>query len=43
MALSEIEHIAEQNGMHIIICQSNKREKSLVKELIQAGVDGLIT
>ncbi len=45
MAISGIEHIAEKNGMHIIVCQSNEsyeREKSLVKELIQAGVNGII-
>lgn len=45
MAISGIESIAEAHGMHIIVCQSNEsheREKSLVKELISAGVNGII-
>jgi len=45
MAISGIESIAETHGMHIIVCQSNEsyeREKSLVKELISAGVNGII-
>jgi DNA-binding LacI/PurR family transcriptional regulator len=44
-AISGIEKIAEENNMHIIICQSNEsyeREKSLVKELMDIGVSGLI-
>lgn len=45
MAISGIEHIAEQHGLHIIVCQSKEsalREKSLVNELINAGVNGII-
>ncbi len=45
MAISGIERIAEEHGMHIIVCQSNEsyeREKSLVTELISAGVNGII-
>ncbi len=46
MAISGIEAVAETQGMHIIVCQSNElyeREKSLVKELIEAGVVGIIS
>jgi len=45
MAISGIERTAEQHGMHIIVCQSNEsyqREKSLVKELLAAGVNGIL-
>lgn len=45
MAISGIERVAEEHGMHIIVCQSNEsyeREKSLVQELINAGVNGVI-
>lgn len=45
MAISGIERVAEANGMHIIVCQSNesyKREKSLVEELSAIGVNGII-
>lgn len=45
MAISGIEKIAEKNGMHLVICQSNeshRREKSLTKELLDIGVSGLI-
>lgn len=45
MAISGIESVAEKHGMHIIVCQSNEsymREKSLVLELINVGVSGLI-
>lgn len=45
MAISGIENIAEKHGMHIIVCQSNEsqeREKSLVEELINIGVKGVI-
>ncbi|WP_298474344.1 LacI family DNA-binding transcriptional regulator [uncultured Maribacter sp.] len=45
MAISGIESIAEAHGMHIIVCQSNEsyeREKSLVQELINVGVNGII-
>lgn len=45
MAISGIESIAEAHGMHIIVCQSNEsyeREKGLVQELINAGVNGVI-
>lgn len=45
MAISGIEKVAEANGMHIIVCQSNEsfaREKSLVKELTAIGVNGII-
>lgn len=45
MAISGIEKVAEENGMHLIICQSNEsyeREKSLTKELLEIGVSGLI-
>ncbi|MEM9144492.1 MAG: LacI family DNA-binding transcriptional regulator [Bacteroidota bacterium] len=45
MAISGIEKIAEANGMHIIVCQSNEsyvREKGLIRELIAAGVNGVI-
>jgi LacI family transcriptional regulator len=45
MAISGIESIAEQNDMHIIVCQSNEsyqRERGLVYELIRAGVKGII-
>lgn len=45
MAISGIERIAEENDMHIIVCQSNEsydREKSLVQELINVGVNGII-
>lgn len=44
-AISGIEEVAEANGMHIIICQSNEsyeREKSLVKQFIELGVAGLL-
>ncbi|TWO32801.1 LacI family transcriptional regulator [Seonamhaeicola sediminis] len=45
MAISGIEKVAEENGMHLVICQSNEsfeREESLTKELIETGVSGLI-
>ncbi|WP_242204112.1 LacI family DNA-binding transcriptional regulator [Aestuariivivens insulae] len=45
MAISGIEKMAEENNMHIIICQSNEsyeREKSLIEELVKIGVSGLI-
>ncbi|WP_281989560.1 LacI family DNA-binding transcriptional regulator [Aquimarina aggregata] len=45
MAISGIESIAEQHGMHIIVCQSNEsdeREKKLVDKLIDIGVSGVI-
>lgn len=45
MAISGIERVAEEHGMHIIVCQSNEsyeREKGLVQELINAGVNGVI-
>lgn len=45
MAISGIERIAETQGMQIIVCQSHEsyeREKSLVEELIGAGVNGII-
>jgi LacI family transcriptional regulator len=45
MAISGIERVAEENGMHIIVCQSNEsfeREKNLVKEFINIGVNGVI-
>lgn len=45
MAISGIEQIAEEQGMHLIICQSNEsyeREKSLIDELIDIGVNGVI-
>ena len=45
MAISGIEKIAEANGMHIIVCQSNEsyeREKGLVEELYAIGVNGII-
>ncbi len=45
MAISGIEKVAEENNMHIIICQSDelyKREKNLTAELIKIGVSGLI-
>ena len=45
MAISGIEKVAEANGMHIIVCQSNEsyeREKSLVEELSSIGVNGII-
>ena len=45
MAISGIERVAEQNGMHIIVCQSNEsyeREKNLIKEFINIGVNGVI-
>ncbi|WP_299554127.1 LacI family DNA-binding transcriptional regulator [Seonamhaeicola sp.] len=45
MAISGIEKVAEENGMHLIICQSDEsyeREKSLTKELLDIGVSGLI-
>ncbi len=45
MAISGIESVAEQYGMHIVVCQSNEsyeREKSLVNELIHTGVNGII-
>ena len=45
MAISGIESIAEAHDMHIIVCQSNEsfeREKSLVQELVSAGVNGII-
>jgi LacI family transcriptional regulator len=45
MAISGIEKVAEANGMHIVVCQSNEsssREKSLVQELIHIGVNGVI-
>ena len=45
MAISGIEKIAEVNGMHIIVCQSNEsyeREKGLVEELSAIGVNGII-
>lgn len=45
MAISGIEKVAEENGMHIIVCQSNEsyeREKGLVEELSAIGVNGII-
>lgn len=45
MAISGIEKIAEEHGMHIVVCQSNEsyeREKSLVEELVSIGVNGVI-
>lgn len=45
MAISGIEKVAEANGMHIIVCQSNEsyeREKSLVEELSSIGVNGIL-
>ncbi len=45
MAISGIESVAEKHGMHIIVCQSNEsyeREKDLVEELINIGVNGVI-
>lgn len=45
MALSGIEKVAESRGMHIIVCQSNEsqqREQSLVHELMDLGVAGVI-
>tara|TARA_R110002096_G_scaffold9533_1_gene37562 strand:- start:72923 stop:73951 length:1029 start_codon:yes stop_codon:yes gene_type:complete len=45
MAISGIEKVAEENNMHIIICQSDEsylREKNLTEELIKIGVSGLI-
>lgn len=45
MAISGIEKVAEANGMHIIVCQSNEsyeREKGLVAELSSIGVNGII-
>lgn len=45
MAISGIEKVAEANGMHIIVCQSNEsyeREKGLVEELSAIGVNGII-
>lgn len=45
MAISGIEKIAEENNMHIIICQSDEsyeREKNLTVELVKIGVSGLI-
>lgn len=45
MAISGIEKVAETRGMHIIVCQSNEsqqREHSLVTELIDLGVAGVI-
>jgi LacI family transcriptional regulator len=46
MAISGIEKVAESRGMHIIVCQSNEsqeREQSLVYELMDLGVAGIIT
>ena len=46
MAISGIEKVAETRGMHIIVCQSNEsqeREQSLVNELMDLGVAGVIT
>lgn len=45
MAISGIEKAAEENGIHIIICQSDElyeREKNLTEELVKIGVSGLI-
>tara|TARA_R110002033_G_scaffold69433_3_gene120789 strand:- start:1443 stop:2471 length:1029 start_codon:yes stop_codon:yes gene_type:complete len=45
MAISGIEKVAEENNMHIIICQSDElyeREKNLTEELVKIGVSGLI-
>ncbi len=45
MAISGIESVVEKHGMHIIVCQSNEsyeREKELVEELINIGVNGVI-
>ncbi len=45
MAISGIEKVAETRGMHIIVCQSNEsqeREQSLVHELVDLGVAGVI-
>ncbi|UZO79774.1 LacI family transcriptional regulator [Aquimarina sp. ERC-38] len=45
MAISGIEKVAETRGMHIIICQSNEsqeREQSIVYELMDLGVAGVI-
>lgn len=45
MAISGIEKVAETRGMHIIVCQSNEsqeREQSLIYELMDLGVAGVI-
>lgn len=45
MAISGIERVAEENNMHIVICQSDEsyeRERSLVNELLEIGIAGLI-
>lgn len=45
MAISGIEKAAEENSIHIIICQSDElyeREKNLTEELVKIGVSGLI-
>jgi len=45
MAISGIEKVAETRGMHIIVCQSKEsqeREQSLVYELMDLGVVGVI-
>ena len=45
MAISGIEKVLEKHQMQIIICQSNEsyhRERILVKQLLDAGVAGLI-
>ncbi len=45
MAISGIEKVAETRGMHIIVSQSNEsqeREQSLVHELMDLGVAGVI-
>lgn len=45
MAISGIESVAEEHQMHIVVCQSNEsyeREKDLVNEMINMGVNGVI-
>lgn len=44
-AISGMEKVAEENNLRLIICQSNEsfeREKSLIKELIDIRIAGLI-
>jgi len=45
MAISGIEKMAEENNMHIVICQSDEsyqREKNIINEFVKIGVSGLI-
>ncbi|RXP46457.1 LacI family transcriptional regulator [Lutibacter sp. HS1-25] len=45
MAISGIEKVAKEHNMHIVICQSHesyREERSLIEELMEIGVAGIV-